>query len=195
LPRPLRPQIEGGIYHLGSRGVRKLPLYTDDTSRRRFLSLLDLVTAKYHWELHTYCLMTNHYHLLVTTVEPTLSVGMQYLLSNYAQWFDWRHGFEGHVFDRRFFSRVIEDDRDLLATERYILLNPVRAGICSSAADWSWSSYGVTAGATPATAGPHLSGWTLDYFGRRDTGQARARFADFIRAGEAAARSRPTGPE
>jgi putative transposase len=190
LPRPLRDQV--GTFHLGSRGVRKLPVFTDDVTRHRFLSLLDFVTNKYEWELHTFCLMTNHYHLLVTTEEPTLSIGTQYLLSRYAQWFDWRHGYEGHVFERRFFSREVESDRDLLATSRYILLNPVRAGICHSAVEWKWSSYGATTGTAPTAAGPHLSSWSIDYFGRRDRdrGCARDRFADFIRAGEAEARAR-----
>jgi len=90
LPRPTRVQVEGGIYHLVSRGVRKLPIFTDDLSRERFLGLLDATTARYRWELHTYCLMTNHFHLLVTTVDPTVSAGMQYLNSCYAQWFDWK---------------------------------------------------------------------------------------------------------
>jgi REP-associated tyrosine transposase len=190
LPRPLRAQVEGGVYHLVSRGVRALPIYSDDKSRRRFLSLLDLVTSKYRWELHTYCLMTNHYHLLVTTVDPTLSAGMQYLLSCYAQWFDWREGFEGHVFERRFYSREIATDRDFLSTARYILLNPVRAGLCDTAAEWRWSSCGATAGTT--TGGPALSNWDLDYFGRRKPERARERFADFIRAGEADARATRT---
>jgi putative transposase len=187
LPRPLREQV--GTFHLGSRGVRKLPIFTGDDTRRRFLSLVDTVTAKYGWELHTFCLMTNHYHLLIRTEEPTLSVGMQYLLSRYAQWFDWQHGYEGHLFERRFFSREIETDRDFLSTSRYILLNPVRAGICSTAAEWRWSSYAATAGTTPRAAAPRLSGWTLDYFGRRDPERAQTRFADFIRAGEPEARS------
>jgi len=191
LPRPLRLQV--GTFHLGSRGVRKLPIFTDDGTRRRFLALVDTVVEKFHWELHTFCLMTNHYHLLVETKEPTLSVGMQHLLSRYAQWFDWREEYEGHVFERRFFSREIEGDRDLLARSRYILLNPVRAGICRSAAEWKWSSYAATAGTTPATVAPRLSTWTLDYFGRRDPERARARFADFIRAGEAEARSKRPG--
>jgi putative transposase len=81
MPRPLRPQVAGGIYHLVSRGVRKLPIYTDDESRRRFLGLLDETIGRYEWELHAWCLMTNHFHLLVTTVEPTVSEGMQYLNS------------------------------------------------------------------------------------------------------------------
>ena len=79
MPRPLRPQVAGWIYHLVSRGVRNLPIYTDDESRRRFLGLLDETIGRYEWELHAWCLMTNHFHLLVTTVEPTVSEGMQYL--------------------------------------------------------------------------------------------------------------------
>jgi putative transposase len=191
LSRPLRQQV--GIFHLVGRGVRKQPIYTDDTCRHRFLSVLDLVTAKYRWELHSYCLMTNHYHLLVETVEPSLSAGMQYLLSNYAQWFDWTHSYEGHVFERRFFSRALETEDDLLGTTRYILLNPVRAGICYTAAQWRWSSYGATTGTAPMLAGPRLSGSTLDHFGRRDPERARVRFADFIRSGESEARSRRPG--
>lgn len=191
MPRPLRVQVEEGVYHLVSRGVRRLPIYTDATSRNKFLSLLDLVTLRYRWELHTYCLMTNHYHLLVTTLDPTLSAGMQYLLSCYAQWFDRRHGYEGHLFERRFSSRTIATDRDFLSTARYILLNPVRAGICDTAADWRWSSYNATAGTT-RTPGPALSDWDLDYFGRRKPEQARERFAAFIRAGEADARATRT---
>jgi REP element-mobilizing transposase RayT len=81
MPRPPRPQVPGGIYHLVSRGVRKLPIYTDDESRRRFLDLLDETIARYEWELHSWCLMTNHFHLLATTIEPTVSEGMHYLNS------------------------------------------------------------------------------------------------------------------
>jgi putative transposase len=81
MSRPLRPQVPGGIYHLVSRGVRKLPIYTDDESRRRFLDLLAETIARYEWELHSWCLMTNHFHLLATTIEPTVSEGMQYLNS------------------------------------------------------------------------------------------------------------------
>ena len=192
MARPLREQT--GIFHLGSRGVRKLPIFTDDGTRRWFLSFLDVVIDRCGWQLHTFCLMTNHYHLLVETKEPTLSAGMQYLLSRYARWFDWRHGCEKHLFERRFFSREIATDRDLLATSRYILLNPVRAGMRHTAAGWEWSSYGVTAGTMSTTAPPRLSHWTLDYFGRRNPERARDRFADFIRAGEAEARSKRPVP-
>jgi putative transposase len=118
MPRPLRPQVPGGIYHLVSRGVRKLPIYTDGESRRRFLDLLDETMVRYEWELHSWCLMTNHFHLLVTTIEPTVSEGMQYLNGCYGQWYDWRHGYEGHVFERRFWSALVETDYHLFEIAR-----------------------------------------------------------------------------
>jgi REP element-mobilizing transposase RayT len=181
MPRPLRPQLAGGIYHLVSRGVRKLPIFTDDESRKCFLGLLDETIERYEWELHSWCLMTNHFHLLVTTVEPTVSEGMQYLNGSYGQWYDWRHGYEGHVFERRFWSDLIETDWHLFETARYILLNPVRARVCTTAADWKWTSYGKMMGMT--TKGPRLSTMLLYEFGRR-LDSARKRFADFIRAAE-----------
>jgi REP-associated tyrosine transposase len=184
MPRPLRAQVPGGIYHLISVGVRKSPVFTDTHDRERFLGLLDLTLDTYRWELHTYCLMTNHFHLLVTTPEPNVSAGMQYLNGCYAQWFDWRHGFEGHVFERRFWSALVTSDRHLVETARYIVLNPVRAGLCASAADWPWSSYRATV--TGSRHGPRLSPWLLRIFGR-NLEEARAAFARFVREGELAA--------
>jgi REP element-mobilizing transposase RayT len=189
LPRPPRVQVAGGIYHLVTRGVRKSPLYTDAHDRMTFLSLFDLTLARYEWELHTYCLMTNHFHLLVTTHQPTVSIGMQYLNSTYAQWFNWRHLFEGHAVERRFYSELITSDRHLFATARYILLNPVRAGLCASAADWRWSSYRATVEDVVSKPCPSL--WLVSQFGR-NLDEARRRFADFIQAGEQEVRQRAT---
>jgi putative transposase len=181
MPRPLRPQVAGGIYHLVSRGVRKLPVFTDDGSRRQFLRLLNETLGRYEWELHSWCLMTNHFHMLVTTVEPTVSEGMQYLNGCYAQWFDWRHGYEGHVFERRFWSKLVEDDWHFFETARYIILNPVRARLCPTAEDWEWSSYRQLVGLT--TKGPPLSPLLLNEFGP-GLQNARTHFAAFIRAAE-----------
>src|SRR5437762_3347805 len=113
LPRPLRDQVTGGIYHLVSRGARRLPIFTDDRDRERFLWLLEVTADRYQWEIHAYCLMTNHFHLLVTTKDPNVSAGMQYLNGRYCAWFNWRHGFEGHVGERRFYSVPKEADVQL----------------------------------------------------------------------------------
>ena len=177
MPRPLREQVEGGIYHLVTRGVRKLPIFTDDRDRERFLWLLDVTAERYEWEIHAYCLMTNHFHLLVTTPKPNVSAGMQYLNGRYCQWFNWRHGYEGHVVERRFFSSIVKSDRQLLAIARYIVLNPVRARLCVFAADWPWSSYRATVAAVGGV--PLLSRWVLTLFSS-ELAEARERFAAFV---------------
>jgi putative transposase len=99
----------------------------------------------------------------------------------YGQWYDWRHGYEGHVFERRFWSALVETDDHLFEVARYILLNPVRARLCETAADWKWSSYRKTMGVT--TKGPELSTMILYSFGRR-VQRARTNFAAFIREAE-----------
>jgi putative transposase len=182
LARPLRVQVEGGIYHLGTRGVRKTPTFLDDVDRRCFLALFQATLLRYRWELHTYCLMTNHFHLLVTTHDPNLSAGMQYLNSCYAQSFNRRHGLEGHFVERRFYSRLVETENYLVTLARYILLNPVRAGLCASAGEWRWSSYRATVSALSEV--PRPSTWLLGQFGS-DLPRARERFAAFVQAGEA----------
>ena len=184
MPRPPRVQFEGATYHIVTRGVRKLPLFTDDRDREFFLELLDLTVARYEWELHAYCLMTNHFHLLISTPGANVSAGMQYLNSCYAQWFNWRHDYEGHLVERRFWSKLIETDEQLFETARYIVLNPVRAGICATAADWPWSSYRATVTGIPS--GPQLSPWLLLVF-ERNLEEARAAFARYVRQGELAA--------
>jgi putative transposase len=182
MPRPLRIQFAGAVYHLMNRGVRGEALYTDVREHQHFLALLAEACVRYGWLVRTYCLMGNHYHLLVTTPEPTLSVGMQWLNGCYAQWFNWRHRHKGHAFFRRFNSVLIETDSQLAEVARYILLNPVRARLCQRAEEWRWSSYRAMIGKEPAPA--FLSSdWLLTEFGV-GIEQARVNFAAFIRAAE-----------
>jgi putative transposase len=182
VPRPPRVQFAGAVYHLMNRGVRGEELYTDVREHHHFLGLLAETCLRYGWLVRTYCLMGNHYHLLVTTPEPTLSVGMQWLNGCYAQWFNWRHRHKGHAFFRRFNSGLIETDSQLAEVARYILLNPVRARLCKRAEEWPWSSYRAMLGKEPAPT--FLSSdWLLTEFGV-SIEQARVNFAAFIRAAE-----------
>jgi len=135
--------------------------------------------------------MANHYHLLVETPMPNLSAGMQYLNGSYAQWFNELHGVSGHVFERRFFSRAIESTHDLLELVRYVVLNPVRAGVCDSADQWRRSSYLTLAGEARPTAFL-TSGWVLDHFGT-DKQRAQKAFRTFIRDAPPHYRSRAPG--
>ena len=163
-----------------NRGVRGERLYTNEEDHRKFIALLEVGCWRYGWLLRTYCLMPNHYHLLVTTPEPTLSRGMQWLNGCYAQWFNWSHGHKGHAFFRRFHSVVIERESHLAEVARYILLNPVRAGLCAGPADWPWSSYRAMVGTDPKPAFL-ATDWLLAQFGGNPR-HARANFAVFIGA-------------
>ena len=146
MARPPRYQVAGGFFHVTTRGVRKTPIFVDADDRRRFLVLLERVVRRYAWRIHTYCLMGNHFHLLVETPDANLSVGMQLLNGQYAAAFNRRHGFQGHVVERRFHSEQILSELHLLETTRYIVLNPVRAGFCRDPGDWEWSSYRAAVG-------------------------------------------------
>src|SRR5207245_5610311 len=150
MARPLRPQVPGGIYQVTSKGNRDEWIYVDGESRREHLGLCTLTVERYGWFCDAFCQMGNHYHLLVRTPEPNISAGMQYLNARYAEWFNWRHGYNGHLFKGRFSSKLVETDEYLFETARYIVLNPVRAGVCRHPLDWPWSSYAATIGTADA---------------------------------------------
>lgn len=186
MPRPLRLQVAGGIFHICSRGVRRLPLFHDDQDRLLFLQLLVLVCARYGWRCHAYCLMTNHYHLVIETSQANLSAGMQALNSRYAQLFNLRHGYAGHALERRFYSELIESDEHLLLLARYIVLNPVRAGLCRTPGEWPWSSHSAMLASSDAPTFVQR-GRVLAYFGPAAT--ARMKYKQFVREGCPRARS------
>jgi REP element-mobilizing transposase RayT len=146
MPRPPRVQAAGAIYHVTTRGNRKQDIFIDTDDRARFLQLVQQAVDRLGWLCHAYCLMTNHYHLLVQTREADISQGMHRLNGVYANWFNWRHEFTGHLFERRFHDEVVEGQAHLLELTRYIVLNPVRAGLKNHAGEWFWSSYNATIG-------------------------------------------------
>ena len=132
-----------------ARGNAKMAIYYDDADRRQFLATLETVVERFRIECHAYCLMPNHYHLVLRTLEPNLSAGMQYLNSVYAQWWNKRHTRVGHVLQGRFKAQVVQRDGYFLEACRYVVLNPVRAGLVARVEDWPWSSYSATAGLRP----------------------------------------------
>jgi REP-associated tyrosine transposase len=178
MPRPLRLRPAGGIFHLTARGNRRENIFLDEIDRERFLDLLTTVIARRAWICHAYCLMDNHVHLLIETSNEDLSEGMQQLLGQYAQGFNRRHGFDGHLFQGRFDSRLIVSNWHLLELARYIVLNPVRAGMRASAAEWAWSSYRAAAGTIQAPSFLTLD-WLLGQFGR-DCTAAREAYRRFV---------------
>lgn len=149
MTRPLRLEFPGALYHLTARGNAQQDIYLTDEDRERFLSLLGREVEQQGWRCYAYCLMSNHYHLLIETPEGNLVAGMRRLNGQYTQGFNKRHGRVGHLFQGRYKSIVVEKGSYLLELCRYIPLNPVRAGIVKEAEAWPWSSYQTTAHGKP----------------------------------------------
>ena len=165
MARPLRPQFAGAVYHITTRGNDKQTIYFDDKDHARFLKYLDQTVKQYRWLCHGYCLMTNHYHLLIETPEPNLARGMKRLNSRYCITFNKRHRRVGHVLQGRYDAVVVQKEAHLLELCRYIVLNPVRAHMVEKPDDWIWSSFLATAG--KKSAPPFLTtDWILAHFGR-----------------------------
>ena len=151
MPYPRRHPIPHAIYHATSRGNDRRPLFLDDIDRHRYLYHLEMVLRRHDLECVAWCLMTNHTHLLVRCCEPTVSVALRDLHAVYCRQFNRRHGFSGHVLGRRPYLVHVEDDPQLITTARYILMNPVTAGLCATPAEWPWSSFRALRGLRPAT--------------------------------------------
>jgi len=181
MARPLRIEYPGALYHITSRGDRGERIYENDADRMAFLQTLERVVERFRWVCHAYCLMGNHYHLLVETPEPNLSRGMRQLNGVYTQNHNRRHRKTGHVFQGRYKSVLIQKESHLLEVSRYVVLNPVRAGLVERAEQWRWSSYGATAGLSQPP--PFLTtDWLLAQFGeKRD--RAQSEYRRFVREG------------
>ena len=181
MARPLRIEYPGAVYHITNRGNDKKDIFKDDQDRETFLKILALVNKRYHWICHAYCLMTNHYHLLIETPDSNLSLGMRQLNGVYTQLFNKRHKRNGHLFQGRFKGILIQKDSHLLEVCRYVVLNPLRAGMVENPEQWQWSSYRATAG----KENPHSSlttDWVLGQFnGKRS--KAEQEYRQFVKWG------------
>jgi putative transposase len=136
---PRLPRDQGpGYFHVGTRGNNRRDVFRTVDDRRVFLVLMRKTAHKLHWAVPVWCQMTNHYHLIVSTPNESLSAGMERLNGVYAQWFNAFYGRSGHLFGRRFWSKRIESEEQLRATAEYILDNPVRAGLVASRWEWPW---------------------------------------------------------
>jgi len=168
MARPLRIEFEGALYHVTSRGNKKEAIYLNDMDRLIFLKVLSDVCQRYNWVCHAYCLMTNHYHLLIETPDANLSVGMRHLNGVYTQKFNFHHGRVGHVYQGRYKGILVEKEAHLLELARYVVLNPVRARMVSEAEDWRWSSYRATSGMVKSPGFLSVD-WLLSVFGDKQS--------------------------
>ncbi|WP_341581600.1 transposase [Marinobacter metalliresistant] len=178
MARPLRLEFEGALYNVTSRGNRQEAIYETPDDRESYLDILGSTCERYNWLCHAYCLMGNHYHLLIETPEANLSKGMRQLNGLYTQYFNRAHGRVGHVFQGRYKAILVEKETYLRELARYIVLNPVRAEMVSFPPEWPWSSYRATAGEVPPL--DHLTtDWLLSVFGTTRS-QAQQAYVDFV---------------
>ena len=181
MARPLRIEYAGAVYHITSRGNEKKPVFKNDQDRLNLLNTLQHVIKRYNWICHAYCLMDNHYHLLIETPDGNLSVGMRQLNGVYTQLFNKLHGRVGHLFQGRYKSILIQKDSHLLEVCRYVVLNPVRAGMVETSDAWKWSSYRATVGRE--TVHPCLTiDWILAQFSVQ-RGKAEKEYKQFVQWG------------
>lgn len=178
-PRIIFP---GAIYHVTSRGNRRAPIYHDRRDHLIWLDTLEKTADKHEFKVHAFCLMPNHYHLLIETVHANLSEGMHLLNATYCQHFNRRHKLTGHVIQGRFHAVSVGKNMQLLAVARYISLNPVRAKLVGDPADWPWSSHRHYLVPDEAPAWLETS-WLLSQFGTGDRKQRIAAYRAFVANG------------
>lgn len=181
MARPLRLEYDGALYHVTSRGNEKKPIFRDRIDRNIFLDILNTVNRRYNWLCHAYCLMNNHYHIVIETPDGNLSKGMRQLNGVYTQAFNKRHHRVGHIFQGRYKAILIQKDSHLLEVCRYVVLNPVRAKAVKSPEQWEWSSYQATVGLEKSHS-CLTTELVLSQFGSK-TGLARQRYKEFVKAG------------
>ncbi len=182
MSRPLRIEFAGGLYHVTSRGDGQETIYLNESDRLIFLELLANVVAKHNWAVHAYCLMDNHYHLLIETPDANLAKGMRQLNGVYTQRFNRIHQRVGHVFQGRYKAIIIQKDAHLLEVARYIVLNPVRAHMVNNAVEWPWSSYRASAGLCNVPDWLNTD-WLLSAFSPQRS-SALPRYAGFVAKGK-----------
>ncbi|WP_201715992.1 REP-associated tyrosine transposase [Rossellomorea arthrocnemi] len=141
MPRKPRVWYPGAMYHVTARGNRKNNLFRDRKDYQFYLTLLQKANEKLPFILHSYCLMPNHIHLIIETIEDPLSQIIHYVHSNYAKYFNKKYDYIGHVFQDRYFAKLIKNWKQIMDTSSYIHLNPVRSRYVKNPEDYYWSSY------------------------------------------------------
>jgi REP element-mobilizing transposase RayT len=183
MARPLRIEFPGAVYHVTSRGNERGEVFRGDGDRELFLATLGRTVIRWRWVAHAYCLMGNHYHLVIETPEANLSRGMRQLNGEYTQAFNRLHRRVGHLFQGRFKAVLVEKESHLLELCRYVVLNPVKAKGMKVAKPeaWPWSSYRATVGEETGPGWLTVS-WLLSRFGK-NVNKAREAYRDFVAEG------------
>ena len=181
MTRPLRLEFPGALYHVTSRGNRRSLIFRDDTDRLAWLDIMALVSQRHNCVLHSFCLMSNHFHLMIETIEANLGQVMRQLNGIYSQHFNRRHHTVGHLFQGRYKAILVQKESYLLELSRYIVLNPLRAKMVASLEEWSWSSHRYYIDVAPTPTWLERD-WLLRQFGACRT-EAISAYQKFVLAG------------
>ncbi|MDP2631413.1 MAG: transposase [Candidatus Uhrbacteria bacterium] len=179
--RPLRIKYPGALYHVTSRGNAYQDIFLNDKDRRAFLNNLKYCIKLHNLICHAYCLMNNHYHLLIETPDGNLSQAMRDINGNYTQGFNARHKCVGHVMQGRYKAFLVEKEPYLLEVVRYIVNNPVEAKMVEHPKNWKWSSFCATAGFVKSPAWL-MTDFTLSLFSKKRN-EAQKQYQDFVKEG------------
>jgi putative transposase len=182
MARPLRIEYSGAFYHVMHRGNAGADIFKSDRDREKFLEYVGKAATRYEIKIHTYCLMTNHYHFLIETPQPNLSQAIKWINVGYVAYFNRKRRRSGHLFQGRFKAIVIDADEYLKQLSRYIHLNPVRAGMVKYCKDYPWSSYRVYGGYAKAPEWMETN-WLLSLFSA-NLKKGKERYRDFIESVE-----------
>jgi len=181
MARPLRIEFPGALYHVTSRGDRREAIFEDDEDRAAFLQILGGTAERFNWVCHAYCLMNDHYHLVVETPDASLSKGMRHLNGVYTQASNRRHDRGGHLFQGRFKAILVDKNNYLLELCRYVVLNPMRVRKVRAPGNWPWSSYRAMVGEAEAPKWLGTSAMLAQFSKQRAA--ARRRYKKFVAEG------------
>ena len=178
MARALRIEYPGAFYHVMHRGNAGSDIFQSERDRERFLEYLGKAVERYGLRIHTYCLMTNHYHLLIETPEPNLSQAIKWINVSYSAYFNRKQRRSGHLFQGRYKAILVDADEYLLHLSRYIHLNPIRARMVEDLKDHPWSSYPVFGGYAKAPEWLETY-WLLSLF-EKNQKHAKRRYRGFV---------------
>jgi REP element-mobilizing transposase RayT len=187
MSRPIRIEVPGAVYHVTSRGQGQQPIFQDDEDRQFFVEWLGKIVQRFHWQCHAYCLLLDHYHLVIETTQANLSAGMRELNGSYTQRYNRRYARHGPVMQGRFKAILLERESFLLPVCRHVLLNPLRlsGNRARQLEKYRWSSYLTTAGLATGSADP-VPGLSMEgllaEFGKRKK-RASERFQEYVKQG------------
>lgn len=178
MARPLRIEYPGAFYHVTARGNEQKDIFKSLKDREKFLSYLEAATKRYAAVIHVYCLMSNHYHLLVETPQGNLSQIMKHINSSYTTYFNVKRKRAGHLLQGRYKAILVDADEYAMELSRYIHLNPVRVGIAETPENYPWMSYRFYAGDVTAPAWLKTD-FILGYFGAKES-VARKNYREYV---------------